>query len=239
MSLKSAVLAVAIAIAAVGGTAWAIVGADGTINACYSSKKGSLRVVVAGEACAKGELPIQWNQTGPKGDKGDKGDPGQPGPPGDPGPASLAGIPCDTGSPEEPDGQTEVSIAETGEITLFCRSASTNPVLNVVLIAGPEVCVVILGIPVCSTARFSVREVDAAGSPVADGFTCLDPHNLSTFPVTCHTQRFGTGATVHLEAFGAPSGLASSWVGCDSVSGAVCTFALTDPRTVAVTPVAG
>ena len=48
--------------------------------------------------------------------------------------------------------------------------------------------------------RFSVREVDATGTPVANGFTCADPHTRSTLPATCHTQRFALDATVHLDA---------------------------------------
>src|SRR5215210_1736271 len=111
---KSVVLAVAIGIGVVGGTAWAaqtiasIVGADGTIHGCYAQKNGALRVVAEGTACTPRELPIQWNQQGPKGNKGDRGDPGARGPKGDTGPpgpalASLAGIPCDTGSREKPD----------------------------------------------------------------------------------------------------------------------------------------
>lgn len=247
MNLKSVVLAVAIGIGVVGGTAWAaqtiasIVGADGTIHGCYAQKNGALRVVAEGTACNARELSIQWNQQGPKGDKGDRGAPGPKGDMGPPGPAlaSLAKIPCDTGSLDKPDGRTEVTVAESGLITLACRSQSTNPVLNVALMAGPEKCTDILGIPVCTNARFSVREVDATGRPVVTGFTCLDPHTRSTFPVTCRTQRFATGATVHLEPFDAPSGFVPLWSGCDSVSGAgVCTVMLTEARTVAVTPAA-
>jgi len=247
MKVKSVLLAAAIALGVLGGTAWAaqtiasIVGADGTIHGCYTRNTGLLRVVAEGTTCNGRELPIQWNQQGPKGDKGDRGARGPKGDTGPPGPAlaSLAGIPCDTGSLDEPDGRTEVTVAETGVITLACRSASTNPVLNVALMAGPERCTVVLGIPACANVRFSVREVDATGTPVVNGFTCLDPHTRSVFPVTCHTRRFAAGATVHLEPFGAPSGFVPSWSGCDSISAAgVCTFKLTDVRTVTLTPVA-
>jgi len=248
MKLKTAGLAVAIALGAVGGTAWAaqtvasIIGPDGTINGCYTQNKGALRVVEAGQPCDKNELPIQWNQKGPKGDKGDPGEPGPRGDTGPPGPAltSLAGIPCDTGSLDKPDGRIDVSVAaDTGAITLTCRSASTNPVLTVLLIAGPETCVTVLGITTCFNARFDVREVDAAGSPVANGFTCTSAPNLSPFPVTCQTQRFAAGATVRLEALGAPAGFVPTWSGCDSVDGAVCTATMSAARTVAVTPVSG
>jgi len=248
MKLKSVLLAAAIALGVLGGTAWAaqtigsIVGADGTIHGCYTRNIGLLRVVAEGTTCTTRELPIQWNQKGPKGDKGDRGARGPKGDTGPPGPAlaSLAGIPCDTGNLDEPDGRTEVTVADTGGlITLACRSASTNPVLNLALIAGPERCTIVLGVPVCTNVRFSVREVDATGTPVVNGFTCLDPRTRSTLPVTCHTLRFALGATVHLEPVDAPAGFVPSWSGCDSVSPAgVCTFNLTGARTVAVTPVA-
>lgn len=247
MNLKSVVLAAAIGLAVLGGTAWAAqtvasVGADGTINGCYTQNTGLLRVVAAGTTCNARELPIQWNQQGPKGAKGDRGARGFKGDAGPPGPAltSLADIPCDTGSLDKPDGRTEVTVAaETGLITLACRSASTNPVLNVVLMAGPERCTSVLGVPVCTNVRFSAREVDAGGAPVVNSFACLDPHTRSTFPATCHTQRFAAGTTVHLEPFDGPSGFAPSWTGCDSVSAAgVCSFKLTDVRTIALTPAA-
>jgi len=247
MNLKSVVLAAAIGVAVLGGTAWAaqtvasIVGADGTIHGCYARNTGLLRVVAEGSTCNARELSIQWNQQGPTGAKGERGERGPKGDVGPPGPAlaSLANIPCDTGSLDKPDGRTEVTVAETGVITLACRSATTNPVLNVALMAGPERCTVVLGVLVCTNVRFSAREVDATRTPVVNGFACLDPHTRSTLPATCHTQRFAAGATVHLAPFDAPSGFAPSWTGCDSVSAAgVCTFKLTGVRTIALTPAA-
>jgi hypothetical protein len=271
MRLKSIGVTVAIVASAVGGTAWAaqtissIVGSDGTINGCYVEKKGALRVVAPGEACGRGELPIQWNQKGAKGDtgapgpagatgpqgarglKGDKGDRGDPGPRGDTGPqgpqgnpapalTSLAGIPCPTGSPDKPDGRTHVAVSDTGAMTFTCLSESTNPVLTVALVPGPLTCVTALGITNCFLSRFGVREVDANGAPVAAGFTCPVVLNQVSFPIPCETQRFGPGVTVRLEAVGAPTGLAASWTGCDSVSGAICTFTLAGARTLAITP---
>ena len=244
MNIKSVVLAAAIGLAVLGGTAWAaervasIVGADGTIHGCYAQNTGLLRVVAEGTTCNARELPIQWNQQGPPGAKGDRGARGPKGDAGPPGPGSLANIPCDTGSLDKPDGRTEVAVAETGLITLACRSASTNPVLTVALMAGPEKCTP-FPVPVCTNVRISAREVDATGAPVVNGFACLDPHTRSTLPATCVTQRFAAGTTVHLEPFDMRSGFAPSWTGCDSVSAAgVCTFKLTDVRTIALTPVA-
>ena len=71
----------------VGGAfaAAAIPGADGTINGCYTTaggQQGTLRVVDEGEACAKGETSITWNQKGEQGDRGTEGPAGPQGPAG-------------------------------------------------------------------------------------------------------------------------------------------------------------
>jgi len=263
MNLKSAALAVAAAVGVVGGSAWAaqtvtsMVSANGTIHGCVANAGGALRVVAAGRPCRATETAIQWNQVGPrgpkgdtgapgapgaKGDKGDRGDPGPKGDRGDTGPpgpglTSLAGVPCDTGSLDRPGGRTEVAAAETGVLTLTCRSA--NPTLLVGLAPGPLVCVTVLGITNCFNARFSVRQVDAAGSPVANGFVCNAATSQGPFGQSCSTQRFAVGGTARLEAFGAPEGFVPSWTGCDSVAGAVCTVAVSDGRGVSVVPVAG
>jgi hypothetical protein len=76
----------------------AIPGAGGVITGCYDSKTGALRVidVQAGKTCAKGELQLTWNQTGPQGLPGPIGTPGPAGPQGIPG---VAGPKGDTGAP--------------------------------------------------------------------------------------------------------------------------------------------
>jgi hypothetical protein len=155
-------------------------------------------------------------------------------PSGPQGPASLDGIACDTGSLDAPGGQTVSSVdAATGLMTLHCVSASTNPVLAVGLLAGPRVC---NSFGFCFVTRLAVREVDASGALVINGFSC-DPGapNLSVFPIGCETQRFPTGATVRLRAIGG-SGSAPIWTGCDTVSGDTCTMTLTGDRAVAVQP---
>jgi hypothetical protein len=43
--------------------------ADGTITACYRKRHGTLRVV-DGTSCKRGEVPLTFNQRGPKGDAG-------------------------------------------------------------------------------------------------------------------------------------------------------------------------
>jgi hypothetical protein len=232
----------------------AIVGPDGTINACYSQKSGALRVIDAGQLCDKFELPLQWNQNGQKGDQGSQGPQGvagatgpagpqgpqgpagamgvqgPPGLQGDPGPAltSLDDVPCDTGNLDKPDGRIGTSVDDgTSVMTLRCRSASTNPVLTVLVPSGPEGCM----IQFC--VRFGVQEVDASGTPVPNGFSCAPP-GLNP---GCQTQRFPLGAIVRLSTVGEIPGLAPSWGGCDSLSNNICTVTVTGDRTFGVTPV--
>jgi len=72
----------------------AIPGADGTITGCYTSaggQQGNLRVVDDGQACAKGETQIKWNQKGVPGDRGPEGPQGPLGPQGPQGPAGANG----------------------------------------------------------------------------------------------------------------------------------------------------
>lgn len=152
------------------------------------------------------------------------------------GTGSLAGIPCDTGSLDKPDGRTVVAVAAgTGVITLRCESASTNPVLTVGLGAGPLTCNAFFG---CFFARYGVFEVDAIGTPVANGFACNSggPDQIP-FPFVCQTQRFGPGATVRLGT-NTLSSFVPQWTGCDSIAAGICTVTMTGARTVAVTPVA-
>lgn len=71
----------------VGGAfaAAAIPGPDGTITGCYKAdggQAGNLRVIDDGQACAKGETQIKWNQQGVQGEPGKTGAQGPPGPQG-------------------------------------------------------------------------------------------------------------------------------------------------------------
>jgi hypothetical protein len=81
-------LATVVPLLAVGGIAYATIPSSrGVIDACYENRSGFLRVndAEAGKTCRSTEVPIAWNQTGPKGDQGPKGDTGAQGPKGDPG----------------------------------------------------------------------------------------------------------------------------------------------------------
>ena len=90
-----------------GGAALATIpGSGGVISGCYPKSGGPLRVIDASSAtCASGELPLNWNQTGPQGPKGAQGPQGLQGPKGDtgaagpPGPTGPAGQPGPKGDP--------------------------------------------------------------------------------------------------------------------------------------------
>jgi hypothetical protein len=76
-----------------GGVAWATIpDGGGTVTGCFQKVRGTLRVIDgANEICSSSELPISWNQKGPKGDAGPQGLPGGPGPKGDRGPKGDPG----------------------------------------------------------------------------------------------------------------------------------------------------
>lgn len=129
MNWRRVAAAIGIAIAGIGGTAWAagavgsIVGADGAINGCYKEASGQLRVVASGEACGPSELALQWSQKGPKGEQGPQGLRGDPGPQGEKGeigatgPAGPQGPKGDSGAagavgPAGPKGDTGAAGAD-------------------------------------------------------------------------------------------------------------------------------
>ena len=91
--------------------------ASGTVHGCYQKKAGNVRVVASESECRSSEVPISWNQQGPKGDKGDQGpqglqgeqgiqgEPGAPGArgvPGEPGAPGARGTPGEPGAPGAP-----------------------------------------------------------------------------------------------------------------------------------------
>jgi type VI secretion system secreted protein Hcp len=97
LSSRTAKIAVpTVAVLGAGGAfaAAAIPGADGTINGCFTSaggQQGNLRVVDEGQACAKNETAIKWNQKGVPGDRGPEGPTGPQGPQGAQGAQGPAG----------------------------------------------------------------------------------------------------------------------------------------------------
>jgi hypothetical protein len=75
------VLMATIGAMAAGGVAWAVIPDSGTgvVTACYNPNgRAAMKVLKvvdaqAGGTCAKGWVPLSWNQQGPKGDQGDPG----------------------------------------------------------------------------------------------------------------------------------------------------------------------
>ena len=85
----AATVGAAVAVSTV--TAGALIpGNDGTINGCYSTATGALRVLDGGD-CKANEKAVRWNQTGPKGDPGVAGPQGAQGPAGERGPQGVPG----------------------------------------------------------------------------------------------------------------------------------------------------
>jgi hypothetical protein len=71
--MRKALLILTVLLVVAGGVAYAAIpGADGTINGCYKTGDGTLRVIdaEAGATCKTNEKPIAWSQTGPPGEPG-------------------------------------------------------------------------------------------------------------------------------------------------------------------------
>lgn len=82
-----------------GGVAYAVTPATkGTVQACYASSNGLIRVLEDGQACRANEVAISWNKKGEKGDPGSQGPPGAQGPVGEQGPAGEQGAPGEPGA---------------------------------------------------------------------------------------------------------------------------------------------
>ena len=76
------------------GIAYAAIPDGNTINGCYGKAGGVLRVTdtAKNQKCSSQfEVPISWNQQGPKGDTGAPGEKGAQGIPGQQGPPGVSG----------------------------------------------------------------------------------------------------------------------------------------------------
>lgn len=99
MLKRSAVIAtVSAGLLMAAGVSYASIPAvDGTIDGCYASKGGALRIVDADDTCKSQELRVSWNRQGPQGEVGPQG------PQGEHGEQGLQGIQGASG-PEGPAG---------------------------------------------------------------------------------------------------------------------------------------
>ena len=70
----------AVVLAVTGGSAYASIPSDNTINGCYNKVSGALRVIDATVTqCKSNETPISWNEVGPQGSVGPTGPQGPQG----------------------------------------------------------------------------------------------------------------------------------------------------------------
>src|SRR5258705_8531046 len=66
--------------------------ASGVIHGCFNAANGNQRIIdTAVSSCKTNEIPIQWNQTGPRGGVGPPGLPGPQGSQGSQGPQGPQG----------------------------------------------------------------------------------------------------------------------------------------------------
>jgi len=122
LSLRGAVIAVALLFVGA-GVAWATIpSGDGEINGCYQKTTGALRVIDTGQTCnSQSEIAISWNQAGPKGmtgsvgpkgSTGAKGQKGATGPTGAGGPSMRAR--AQIGAGDSRTGQRSVELGSEG-----------------------------------------------------------------------------------------------------------------------------
>lgn len=136
VSLVALLLAVFVAGVAVNRT-FAQPGSS-VIYACKGERSGSVRLVKAGEACLRGEVPVSWNVVGPAGPTGSPGSPGTngadgadgatgpAGPDGPAGPAGPAGASGVAGlvrtDASVPADWTAIAASDTRTVSLGCNA---------------------------------------------------------------------------------------------------------------------
>lgn len=132
----------AIAVVAIGATAYAVTGNNltddaGQYHGCVKDANGQLRVISPDDSCGPHETAITWNQQGKQGPQGEAGpqgpagDPGPQGPAGDPGPRGPQGEPGPQGI-QGPAGDVSLGALDGSSCTRADGSAgsvavTTNP----------------------------------------------------------------------------------------------------------------
>jgi hypothetical protein len=140
--LRSNVVGYLALFVALGGTSYALKGADGSehvIHGCFQRRSGTLRIVAASASCRRGEQALAWNREGQQGPTGAAGAPGSQGSVGPRGPAGPTVGAANGGSPlAEPDGTASLrgpttittavagSIFATGRMELGMRCAAAT-----------------------------------------------------------------------------------------------------------------
>lgn len=144
----------AIAVVAIGATAYAVTGNNltddaGQYHGCVKDANGQLRVISPDDSCGPHETAITWNHQGKQGPQGEAGpqgpagDPGPQGPAGDPGPRGPQGEPGPQGL-QGPAGDVSLGTLAGSSCTRADGSAgsvavTTNPDNSVSLACGPIV----------------------------------------------------------------------------------------------------
>jgi hypothetical protein len=115
------------------GTALATVPANGTINGCYQSMSGTLRVLTDTKSgCANGEQAISWNQIGPQGPQGPQGIQGVQGPQGEQGAPGAQGLqgPAGADGARGPQGLQGPAGAAGGPGDVYEATSENTPLLK-------------------------------------------------------------------------------------------------------------
>jgi hypothetical protein len=156
-------LSLLLALAALGGVAWAAIpGPEGIIHGCYAKHGGRLRVIdPAHGRCGRREAPLNWSETGPPGPRGGKGATGAKGATGPKGSTGPAG-------PQGP--SNAFTASQTGVLALAPSSSRTVLTLN--LPAGRYVLSASVRIAdeagASEPAQQATCTVKGAGSPAAE-----------------------------------------------------------------------
>ena len=112
-----------------GGGAYAATGSllssGGMVNGCVPKRGGSLVVVPAGRRCPRGQLPLRFNQRGPKGPAGQTGRSGPAGANGTNGTNGTNGVPGPTASAYST-STTAVSLASAQSLVPVLTTTITT-----------------------------------------------------------------------------------------------------------------
>jgi hypothetical protein len=114
---RARIFAIAVAVFAVGGVAYATIPNAGVISGCYLKSGGTLRVIDATTAkCSSKETALNWNVQGATGATGPTGPTGPDGPTGPGGPAGISGYELVSES------STDADLFEPGrlDVTVQC-----------------------------------------------------------------------------------------------------------------------
>jgi hypothetical protein len=155
-------MAVALLGVGIGVTVASIPASNGTINTCYSTRTGELRVIdYPSKRCASGERFLRWNQTGPSNI------------------AALRGTPCTAGGSTA--GTLTVNVSATdGQVSMQCRT-----VLSVTSALALDRIDFANGSPNAIVKECAVAAACAASYPLGTATASVHLYLTSPFGYTC------------------------------------------------------